>query len=176
VAKSKKKKTFEQSMQGKASKVFQGLQINIQAQAARTALTLREFIESQKAAGVSDSLLQQTLLEDLTSGGRIFGEFNRSLNLNVQGRLGQLSNEATKVELGVSDETEMIWIAALVDTCPDCLPRHGEVDTLKNWELRGEPRTGWSVCRLNCQCQLIEAADAKGRKELKEPLKRQRRN
>lgn len=162
-------------MAEKSTKVFRALQINLQAQASRTAVTLQEFISSQKAAGVSDAILERVLLEDLTSGGRIFGEFNRGLQLNIQGRLGQLSNEATKVELGVEDETPMTWIAALVNTCPDCLPRHGETDTAKNWELRGEPRTGWSVCRSNCQCQLILTSDAEGRPELKEPLQRKRR-
>lgn len=169
-----KKKPFEEQMKAKADDIFQSLQINIQASANRTAVTLREFIESQKAAGVSDQMLERVLLEDLNTGGRIFGEFNRGLGLNIQGRLGQLSNEATKVEWGVDSETEMTWIAALVNTCPDCLSRHGDSDTLANWELRGEPRSGWSVCRMNCQCQLIESSDAKGRPELKEPLQRKR--
>lgn len=155
-----------------ADRIFQALEINVQAKAERGALTLREYIETQKAMGVSDEILEQALLDDLTNGGRIFGEFNRGLGLDLTGRLGQLSNEASKIEFGPDPEKQMIWIAALVNTCPDCLPRHGEVDTQANWELRGEPRTGWSVCRLNCQCQLLEAADAQGRPELAEPLQR----
>ena len=172
----RKDRNFDGKMREKANNVFQALQVNLQAKATRTALTLTEFIESQKAAGVADDVLERVLLEDLTTGGRIFGEFNRGLGLDISGRLSQLSNEATQVELGVEDDTEMTWIAALVNTCPDCLPRHGQTDTLANWELAGKPGTGWSVCRTNCQCQLLPASDVKNRPELKEPLQRKRSN
>lgn len=168
-------KKIKSRLTQKAGKIFSALQINLSAQASRTSITLKEFIESQKAAGIADEIIERALLEDLAGGGRIFGEFNRGLQLNLQGRLGQLSNEATKSELGVDDNTELMWVAALVNSCPDCESRHGQVDTAKNWELRGEPRSGWSVCRLNCQCQLVLASDAKNRNELKEPLKRTRR-
>lgn len=170
MAPSKKKKRIDEV----ADVTFKALQINIEAQSARTALTLREYIETQKALGVADDVLEQALLEDLSTGGRIFGEFNRSLGLNLQGRMGQLANQASDIEFGEDPDEQMIWIAALVNTCPDCLPRHGEVDTRANWEIRGEPRTGWSVCRLNCQCQLLPASDAKDQPSLKEPLKRER--
>lgn len=172
----KRKDDFNSKMRRKANDVFQALQINLQAKASRTALTLTEFIESQKAAGVADDVLERVLLEDLTTGGRIFGEFNRGLGLDIPGRLSQLSNEATKVELGVDDDTELTWVAAMVNTCPDCLSRHGQTDTARNWELAGEPGTGWSVCRTSCQCKLLPASDVKDRPELKQPLQRKRSN
>lgn len=54
------------------------------------------------------------------------------------------------------------WVCALVKTCPDCLPRHGQVDTASNWRNRGMPRSGWSVCRGYCRCQLVPVFDGTG--------------
>ena len=39
--------------------------------------------------------------------------------------------------------------------CDDCIERSGEVDTFANWEARGLPGTGWSVCRGACYCVLV---------------------
>lgn len=54
------------------------------------------------------------------------------------------------------------WVCALVRTCPDCLPRHGQVDTALNWRRRGVPRSGWSACRGHCRCQLVPVFDGSG--------------
>lgn len=52
-------------------------------------------------------------------------------------------------------DAEHTWICALVRTCHDCLPRHGQSDTMGNWRRRGKPRSGWSVCRGHCKCLLL---------------------
>lgn len=31
------------------------------------------------------------------------------------------------------------WVCALVNTCPDCIIRHGEVNVLADWESVGMP-------------------------------------
>ena len=51
----------------------------------------------------------------------------------------------------------MRWVCALVNTCPDCLTRHNEIDTVTGWSARGLPTTGWSVCGGHCQCMLTAA-------------------
>ena len=41
--------------------------------------------------------------------------------------------------------------------CSDCKKRAGEVDTWDNWESRGMPSSGWSICKEYCYCQLMPA-------------------
>ena len=53
------------------------------------------------------------------------------------------------------DQQPFTWIAALVNTCLDCLPRHGEQALMSEWEGQGLPGTGWSVCGDHCQCGLM---------------------
>lgn len=163
---------FDDDLESEADRILQSLRISIVAQAGRTAITLGEFIETQRVSGLGDREIQTLLLRDLNEGGRIFGEFRRSFELNVEGGMGELANASADVRFGRDATTEKVWIAALVNTCPDCLPRHGEIDTEENWSIRGKPRTGWSVCRKNCQCQLLLAEDAVGRPELEKPLQR----
>jgi len=161
---------FDDEIRNESERIFDSMRISIGAQASRTAITLQEFIEGQRVLGLSKEAIENLLLDDLANGGRIFGEFNRSLGLNIEGSLGQLPNSAAEIRFGRDPKRSKTWIAALVNTCPDCLPRHGEVDSLRNWEIRGKPRTGWSVCRKHCQCVLLDTSDVKGRPELDKPL------
>lgn len=45
------------------------------------------------------------------------------------------------------------------DTCPDCTPRNGRVETLEIWELLGGPKSGFSVCGVDCTCRLVPVND-----------------
>ena len=47
------------------------------------------------------------------------------------------------------------WIAISKNLCDDCRSRAGEVDTWDNWEARGMPASGWSICKEYCYCQLM---------------------
>lgn len=152
------------------------LSINMQAKAEKTAITLEEYVATLRESGVADSVIKQNLLEDLNSGGRIFGEFFNGIGLDVSGRLGELSRAASRFKMGVKKTDYMVWISVSIqggDTkvCPDCEPRHGEVDTYENWVLRGLPKTGWSVCRTNCKCVIMKEEDVTGQESLKNPIK-----
>jgi len=89
--------------------------------------------------------------------------------------------EATPEQLAQrADDALYVWVCALVKTCRDCMPRHGQVDTLANWRARGRPRGGWSVCRGRCRCMLVprfgDGADAPlppGYTETIQPLRRE---
>lgn len=59
----------------------------------------------------------------------------------------------------------MIWIAALVNTCESCLARHGQVKTFDEWERDGLPGDPVLVCcsfEPRCQCSLGPAPDDEG--------------
>lgn len=54
----------------------------------------------------------------------------------------------------ISDDERYVWICAGVNTCPDCLVRHGEALPMAEWQAKGLPGSGWSVCGEFCQCEL----------------------
>lgn len=52
----------------------------------------------------------------------------------------------------------MIWIAAFVNTCKDCIRLAGQTKTFEEWERSGFwPGNGRTVCGENCQCHLAPA-------------------
>lgn len=146
------------------------MEIALSAAVQRTAISLNEIIDRLRLQGVSDKAIQTQLETDLADGGRIFGEFRRAVKATTEGTIGSISTDAYIDEFGT--DINFAWIAALVNTCDDCLPRHGIVQSFPQWEADGLPRTGWSVCRGNCQCVLIPEDIAKGRNELRSPLDR----
>ncbi|OQA56541.1 MAG: hypothetical protein BWY42_00960 [Candidatus Omnitrophica bacterium ADurb.Bin277] len=158
-----------------ADDVIGTLTINIRAKAAKTALTLKEYVDTLRASGIADSVIRQNLDDDLTNGGRIFGEFFRGISMDVTGRIGELTRGSAAIRDGVQPDDNMTWVAVSMTegdkACPDCTPRHGEVDTYQNWVLRGLPKTGWSVCRAHCKCILLRESDVNGEESLKEPVR-----
>lgn len=146
------------------------MEISLSAAVTRTSATLKELVDRLRLQGMSDKAILSNLETDLAEGGRIFGEFRRAVSATTQGTIGRIATDAYLDEFGT--EIQFTWVAALVNTCPDCLPRHGVVKDFSEWEKEGLPRGGWSVCRDNCQCVLIPEEIARGRNELREPLDR----
>lgn len=168
-------KDFTKIFTAASGEVFQALEINLNAKAGRAALTLEEYIQSLRARGISEDEIYGRLQEDLQNDGRIFGEFFRALGIDIPGRMSELSKEASNAAFGFGKKDKVTWIAVSVITagghaCPDCAPRHQEVDTYQNWVIRGLPGTGWSVCRTNCKCRLLSPDDIKGFESLKNPI------
>lgn len=163
------------SIERLADSVLGALSINIKAKAAKTAITLQEYVEALRASGVADSVIRKNLDDDLTSGGRIFGEFFRGISLDVTGRIGEMTRGTANIKFGFKSEDKLAWVAVSMTegdkACPDCEPRHKEVDTYQNWVLRGLPKTGWSVCRTNCKCILLKVDDVANEQSLNNPLK-----
>ena len=149
---------------------MKSMEISLSAAVQRATASLNEIVDKMRLAGMGDIPIQVNLTKDLLEGGRIFGEFRRSVKATTEGTLGRLSTDAALSEFGT--DIQFTWIAALVNTCDDCLPRHGEVKDFSGWEEAGLPRTGWSICRENCQCVLIPEEIAAGRNELRDPLDR----
>lgn len=149
---------------------LESMEISLSAAVTRASASLKEIVGKLSVSGFSAARIRKVLEDDLADGGRIFGEFRRAISATTEGTLGRISTDAYLAEFGT--EIKYTWIAALVNTCDDCLPRHGQVKDLATWEAEGLPRTGWSVCRENCQCVLVPAEIAKERNELRGPLDR----
>ena len=149
---------------------MKSMEITLSSSVTRTAASLKEIIDKLRVSGMEDDEIKDRLEQDLIDGGRIFGEFRRAVQATAEGTVGRISTDAYLAEFGT--EISYTWIAALVNTCEDCMPRHGEINSIEEWEAIGLPRTGWSVCKENCQCVLIPSEIAKERNELRGPLDR----
>jgi hypothetical protein len=132
------------------------MDIFLLGKAKRVAASLEEYVAAQVNSGVAPEIIREALLKDLDEGGRIFGEFRNAIKATVQGSTMRARDVAQFAEEGI-DNIQYRWSAVLVNTCPDCLDRHGEVKTWDEWEAEGLPRTGATVCKENCKCVLIPA-------------------
>ena len=131
--------------------------ISLKTAASRTAVTLEELITRALATGMTREALREYLLQDLAEGGRIFGEFRRAVSASGNGVIRDFSDSAQWSEDDEKQVARFMWIAVMVNTCPDCMERHGRIFTMEEWEEKGLPRAGFTVCRSHCQCNLVDA-------------------
>ena len=110
---------------------------------------LGQEIDRLTRNGLDEQSIIRVLEQDLATNGRIFGELRNSIKRGVTGGINQAFRRAG--EMGQS----LKWIAISKNPCDDCRSRAGEVDTWDNWEARGMPSSGWSVCKEYCYCQLM---------------------
>ena len=105
-------------------------------------------------AGISEAAIVDILRNDLTTGGRIFGEFRNTVRRGIISDTMQASRIGQDRVYG--DSMNMRWISVgTPKICPDCEERIGEVRSWNEWELVGLPASGFSVCKEFCYCQLI---------------------
>jgi hypothetical protein len=107
------------------------------------------------AQGSTIDVIREDLLTDLNEGGRIFGEFRNALRPTFDGSVNRFSDAGELSVLGKSGQYR--WVAVLINTCDDCLERHGRTQTWAEWEEEGLPRAGSTVCAENCKCVLLPA-------------------
>ena len=111
-------------------------------------------IAVMQSAGMGRGDIARVLAFDLDSNGRVFGELRNLIKSGIvagimQGfRIGQDSV--------YGDNLRLMWVSVgSPRICVDCEARIGEIDTWENWESRGFPASGFSVCKEYCYCQLI---------------------
>tara|TARA_Y100000310_G_scaffold39203_1_gene36810 strand:- start:189 stop:989 length:801 start_codon:yes stop_codon:yes gene_type:complete len=139
--------------------------------AAQTTLDLQGLITSMQVSGMSNTAIKASLMADLTGGGRIFGNYRNQVKNTVKSGVSMAGSNASKDIFTKAGVEKFRWQTVQGDTvCPDCEPRHGQIESMKVWEMIGTPQSGFSVCQQYCQCQLI-AADYKG-ENLDKPLVR----
>lgn len=146
---------------------------SLQATATKTALNILETVNTLRASGMSDNAIRATLLSDLNSGGIIFGTYRNAIKNTTGAAIHLASSEATRSVFESRGVKEYKWLTGGGNTCPDCLPRHGEVRTWEEWTSIGKPRSGFSVCGKNCGCTLVPST-YKG-EQIEEPLYRTKR-
>ena len=124
--------------------------------AAQTTLDIQGIVTSMQASGMSNSAIKDTLMADLTGGGRLFGNYRNQVKNTVKTGIGMAGSNASRSTFTKAGVEQFQWVSVGDGkVCPDCEPRHGEVEDLKYWELIGLPQSGFSVCQQNCRCQLV---------------------
>ena len=141
--------------------------------AAETTLTLEELISSMSASGMDNQSIKDVLMNDLTTGGRLFGPFRNSVKNTVKSGMGMAANEASRTTFEKAGVQEFKWVSiGDKSVCIDCEERHGEIDTMEYFKTVGLPRSGFSICQFSCRCQLVPATyDGEN---LNEPLLRKK--
>lgn len=124
--------------------------------ASRTALNMSELIGTMKSSGMSNAAIKQTLLNDLNSGGQLFGAFRNQLKNTIRNGVEISSNDSANREFINSGVKEFQWVSIGDNkVCPDCEARHGDKGTLEYHQTLGLPASGFSVCQTNCRCKLV---------------------
>ena len=142
--------------------------------AAETTLTLEELISSMSASGMDNQSIKDVLMNDLTTGGRLFGPFRNSVKNTVKSGMGMAANEASRTTFEKAGVQEFKWVSiGDKSVCIDCEERHGEIDTMEYFKTVGLPRSGFSICQFSCRCQLVPAT-YEG-ENLNEPLLRKKK-
>ena len=129
--------------------------------AAQTTLDLQGLITMMKANGMSDIAIKEALMNDLTTGGRLFGSFRNQVKNTVRSGIRIAGNNASMTRFKEEGIEEFVWVTVSKNPCPDCAARAGEVATMEYWENLGVPASGFSVCQGNCKC-VFEALGYKG--------------
>tara|TARA_Y100001963_G_scaffold47942_1_gene67389 strand:+ start:602 stop:2014 length:1413 start_codon:yes stop_codon:yes gene_type:complete len=116
---------------------------------------VNKTLQTQRASGISFSATQGILATDMLTGGRVFGELKNSIKESLVEGINQTGNAGSFQAYDPDEKTLFMWVTvAGHKICQDCAPRGGEMATLKEWETRGMPGSGWSVCRGYCYCIL----------------------
>jgi hypothetical protein len=134
-------------------KELDSLDIILMAKAMKTSITIDEYIDLSLSQGIDPAVLEANLIKDLDEGGRIFGEFTNAIKSTIGGSIGRIRDNAQIITY--NPDVKYRWSAVLVNTCEDCLERHGQVMEWSEWESEGLPRSGVTVCGQNCKCVLL---------------------
>ena len=150
------------------SATFDDLSVVITTQlennSARVALSLEELVVQMRASGATDDIIREALEQDLANAGRIFGAYKNSTKNSVKNAVLSAGNIASKQVYEQAGVVDFKWITlGMTGSCPDCNDRHAEIGTMEYFETVGLPKSGFSVCGANCQCQIVpEAYKGKG--------------
>ena len=123
--------------------------------AAVATLDIQGLVLSLKASGMSDLAVRAILLDDLSTGGVLFGTFRNQVKNTVKSGVGMAGNIGSQNAFIKAGVEEFTWIASSSKPCPDCVPRHGDTGTMEYFRSIGLPASGFSVCQMNCHCQLL---------------------
>ena len=126
--------------------------------ATETSMDLQGLVSTMKQSGMSDKEIKSMLMNDLTGGGRLFGNYRNQVKNTVRTGIGISASNGSRNSFESAGITEYRWVAVGdKSVCADCDRRSGEIESMDFWKNVGLPQSGFSICRYNCRCQLIPA-------------------
>lgn len=139
------------------------MQITIRATAERLVLDVNELVATMNVSGATSSEIFDTLSDDLATSGRIFGAFKNKAKASITNGIENAGNIASERIFNEAGVERFMWVTAGGNVCPDCEDRAGMTGKLSFFSNLGLPKSGFSVCREHCQCQLVPVEyDAEG--------------
>ena len=94
---------------------------HISASASQAALSIEELVVTMRASGMSNVAIRQTLLNDLNSGGQLFGTFRNKIKNTVKNGVEFSSNDSANGEFTKAGVQEFKWISVGDNkVCVDC--------------------------------------------------------
>ena len=142
------------------------IQLMINQAVEKTIIDLETLIQQMKLSGASDDAIREVLMQDLKTGGKIFGTFKNQFKATADLGIGKMSQLGSVYELDKRGLKEYKWQRAGKNICPDCKSRHGQTGSWDEWALFGLPKSGFSVCGAYCNCDLVPTGEWQ-----KDPLK-----
>ena len=131
------------------------MNLNITATAEKFVLEMEYFIDSMMASGVSTKEIRLALSRDLKESGRIFGALKNGAKSGISNGVEQTANIRSNEIMEGAGVERLMWISSGVNVCIDCRDRAGRTGTMEFFDLIGQPKSGFSVCRDNCNCTLV---------------------
>tara|TARA_R110002012_G_scaffold151797_3_gene311756 strand:+ start:59 stop:1576 length:1518 start_codon:yes stop_codon:yes gene_type:complete len=122
---------------------------------------INKTVSSMSNSGMSMDLIEETLEQDMLTGGKVFGKLRNGIKegtvgaINKSSSLGQFATYAINPNFeGKSpDKIKYMWVTVAGHrVCQDCAGRMGDVATFAEWESRGMPGAGATVCGAYCYC------------------------
>ena len=132
----------------KTSKQFDDLSLIVTA-------ALLSRINSMKLSGMGTAEVRKVLIADLITGGRIFGQLRNGVKRVSKNAIEEAGNIASVKKFRQKNYKEYKWITVGRNICPDCKPRHGLTGDISYFSTIGLPKSEFSVCGTNCNCQLV---------------------
>lgn len=131
------------------------MRITINATAERLVLDVNEFVETMTTSGVTSDTIFTALDSDLKDSGRIFGAFKNKSKATIANGIENASNISASEVFAQANIDRFMWVTAGGNVCPDCEDRAGMTGDISFFSTLGLPKSGFSVCREHCQCQLV---------------------
>ena len=131
------------------------MRITINATAERLVLDVNEFVETMTTSGVTSDTIFTALDSDLKDSGRIFGAFKNKSKATIANGVENASNISASDVFAQANIDRFMWVTAGGNVCPDCEDRAGMTGDISFFSTLGLPKSGFSVCREHCQCQLV---------------------
>lgn len=126
----------------------------------KRSMTLAEYIQWRQSQGDTLEKIQKDLHDDLENGGPLFGEFRKFIKPTSPNSTQRFDDEYAEALSKSSFSDLWVWENCKLKNqkkypiCQDCLSRHGQAKTKKEWEVIGLPKSGHTQCGKKCVCIL----------------------